>query len=326
MKDLIIPDLHLDLVWDGLNRSEDAWNFISGVQSEQVDRVIWLGDIFDSPNVSHNTVARFMEALKLFQKPHIILRGNHDGLFKTKKGSPLEEVHASGLAYVVDKPEVIDGMLFLPYTDDKTVIEGKFKYGFSHLDIAEAVPGIEAEISRSSKCQIPQWAKDNCECIISGHIHVPQVIKNILILGSVLKVSITEAKDNKQYAILDNGEIELKPIKTRDIKDFRITVDELFKPDSIVVGKEDIVSVKLTIPHNIAHKFDLRALEKRVRESCYHLRFDTDIVKEKFIRNKTINTTASDLDIFSSYVISQSLQKPELIIEDFKEILDDSKN
>ncbi len=330
MKYLIIPDLHLELTWDGLNRSNDVWAFLSSIipEAKLVDKIIWLGDIFDSPVVSHSIIANFMAVLSKFPNKNIILRGNHDGIFETKKGSPLEEIEVSSLAQVVDKPTVIDGMLFLPYMEyaKVTPIEGKFKWGFSHLDIAEAIPGMEAEISRSSKCQLPDWAYKSCEKIISGHIHKPQTVRNgqVIILGSVLKVSTTEANDQKVYGILDTvtNTLELKPIATRNIRDYKVTYDESFKPESLVVDPTDIVSVKLTVPHNLAHKFDFRALEKRLRESCYHLRYEVDVVKEKFIRHKNVNVNATDLEIFSAYVTSQGVKNPETIIEEFKKVIE----
>lgn len=335
MNTLVIPDLHLGLSWDGLDRTQDVFFTLDKILSQNldIDEIVWLGDIFHSPNVPHTIVAKFINLLNdLDDVTHIILKGNHDGEFGGRKGSPLEEIAAAGFK-VINEPEICNDDLYLPYCtyiqldDIKRVVDNanlNFKYCFSHLDIPEAMPGLESEISRSSKCILPDWVYERCNKVISGHIHKGQSLRGgkVEILGSVLKVSVAEADDPKRYCIIEDDKVTLKDIKTRNVKDYRITFDKGFDSGSIQVEKDDIVSVEITVPHNIAHTFDFRALEKKLRESCYHLRFNLDVVKEKCIRNKEINTRASDFDIFNTYVKSQKLKDTDLVINEFKSIME----
>jgi hypothetical protein len=95
---------------------------------------------------------------------HIILLGNHDGQITTKKGSPLEEIEASGLAQIKWEPSFDEknNILYLPYTlhkdklDQFTTIPDNLRT-YTHLDIAGTIKGIEMEIGKGINSLLPEY-------------------------------------------------------------------------------------------------------------------------------------------------------------------------
>ncbi len=346
MSTLIIPDLHIGISYDGVDRTEDVFSFLEKLYKDNseanngreiVKRVIWLGDIFDSPNVSHSYIARFIKYLDRWTfVQHLILKGNHDGEADTKKGSPLLEVEASNVARVIWEPHIEGGEFLIPYTTQDKIDQYRDKAQFintvyTHVDIYGVTPGIEKSIQRGVPCVLPDWVINLGKPIFAGHIHKPQAVKNLMVVGSVLKCDISEAEDVKRYlTVNDDGKIGFDLIDCRNVQHFDIDYSTDSGKDIYLsffgglkssTTKDSIVSINLTCPHTLAHEIDQAKFQDEVRKQCYHLKFKFNVVKEKSFRMKELDNTKSDFELIDLYLTKQEISDKDLILQDLKEIL-----
>ena len=347
----ILPDIHLGAAYDGCDRTEDIkknllWIRTKILENDKIDSILFLGDIFDSPNVSYSVVSWFITYLKGFtctgNHYFYILKGNHDGEINSRKGSPLQDVEASGLARIFWEPEVCGRQLFLPYTSQekldefcKVLPEG-LKYCYTHLDIPGTIPGIEKQISRGLSYVIPRKVLDYPGIqIFSGHVHRPQKVAHVHIIGSLIVSDISERDDQKQWVIHDDfgtGNIDVNLLDNRKILSCKLNLSlekdiMLYKAlltDSMegdVSIKDAIVSLEMIIPHNIAHTIDQVKFKDVLRSKCYHLKEDIKIVKEKQFRMKELDKTLSDEETIKVYLDKQDVSDKDQILQDVKGIL-----
>lgn len=350
--DLIIPDIHLGLRWDGLSRDEDVFSFLDSLtekyKTSEVNSVLFLGDVFDSPDVPHSLVADFMnwsDKFISYTTPEnirkiIILCGNHDGKPDFgRHGSPLEEIEAAKLAKVIWEPEIYNNRVCIPYCNTEKISEsfkkevctksGLFNLNsYCHLNIPNAVPGIELEIGRGVSYTLPDWVSEHCNKVYAGHIHKPQVLGNIRILGSAIKVSMAEAKDTKYYMELHTSDKILEvPVKipNRNLYGFKLDV---FKGDFLEQLKtitdteltDAIVSVLVICPNEKANSFNWYEIENSLRKRCYHLRWSLQIIKDKNIRLKDVNINLSISETLKSYLDKNNVKDPAKILNMFSSL------
>lgn len=352
MYTVIVGDLHIGKQWSGKDRSEDIFEILSyvledvntevSIRNEQVG-LLFLGDIFDSPNVSHHYVARFINLLGTLKNLVCtsILVGNHDGNCQTSRGSPLQTIEEAFPSIgVIWEPRYEDGILYLPYTTQDVINkyldslgDTKFNYCFTHLDIAGLTPGTEKDNSKGLPCMMPDRVKEICNKIFAGHIHTPQTLDNITVVGSIIQTDISEVGQQKYYVKLYDSSkavtgIEYTPINSREIKSYNIKYpddknlyDELLSSKGI--NKTDIVSIKLICPHNLAHEVDQFKFQDEVRKACWHLRFDFIVLKEKQFRMKDLDNTLSDIEILTKYLDSQNITDKVDILNYAQKVMED---
>lgn len=336
---LIIPDLHIGLTWDGLDRTEDIFTILEDIKDEVMpsEPLVFLGDIFDSTNVSHSHVARFINYLaKLRQKfatKIYILAGNHDGQPSHKKGSPLEEVESSRFAEIVWIPKFIPGVgFFIPHTYDE-LKESDVPLGcdvFTHVDIPGAIPGMEVKIGRGLPTSIPEWLPRKAARVFAGHIHKPQQLGNIYIVGSLILTDLSEVGEQKRIIRTVPNELAYCtiPVANRSL----LSLDAVYgtstyeKAMAALLEELDdtinpIVSVKIMCPHSKAHEVDWIKQEDIIRSKCYYLRWNFNIVKEKELRAKDIDLTKTDGEIIKEYIEKQKLPDQTEVLKCFEEIL-----
>lgn len=340
IKRLIIPDLHIGLIYDGLDRTDDIFELLYKVyetEKDELNEIIWLGDIFDHPNISHTYVSDFIKLLNKFYASsfcnHIILLGNHDGQITTKKGSPLEEIEASGLAQIKWEPSFDEknNILYLPYTlhkdklDQFTTIPDNLRT-YTHLDIAGTIKGIEMEIGKGINSLLPEYIIKKSNKIYAGHIHKAQKINNIHVVGSLLKVNISESNNLNHYVREINDKPEAVFLKQRKLLHFDLDITEegqYNKLESIKTSdiQDSILSIKAFCNHNIVHKYDFKQFESDLRKKVKHLRFKLDVIKEKKLRMKELDSKQSDFDIINKYLQIQGITDKEIISNMTKEII-----
>ncbi len=355
--EFIIGDLHISANWDGVDRTKDVVGVLEQIRyhiqhvieehpSNTYHWVYWLGDIFDSPNVSHVHIAMFMEYLSSFSSDkvaHKILKGNHDGDRDSRKGSPLLEIEASGLAEVFWEPTLEYSTAYVPYCSqavlDKFVESLKpneyIKRILTHTDFIGVTPGTEKQINRGLPCVFPQKLIDwpSKPQIIAGHIHEPSEKDNVLVLGSIIKTSISEIKPKRIWC---HPFEEVKPYfwvpNSRDVKDFSInySTDEgkklyqkLLKNEDNLLQLSDIISVRMVCPHTLAHEIDQIQFKDTVSKYCHHLRFCFDVQKEKQFRMKELDVVESDIDIVRAWLTKQDVSDKDQILSEIDSLMED---
>lgn len=240
MKVLIFSDLHLhnwpygSTLVDGMNSrlkaQADALNVIAKA-SQDADHVVFCGDLFHTHGkidaavlkVAYEGMWRIAEQSNTYID---VLVGNHDTADKSMRNHALHwikafnanAVHDNGIFRVIDQPihnserDYPDPFSFLPYTEDKDVIEEFFSncgdVCFMHQGVAKVPMGSGFLIDEIlTQDMIPKHVKH----VFTGHYHQHnKVSKKLTVVGSTMQHNWSDAGDDRGYVWYDTetGEIE----------------------------------------------------------------------------------------------------------------------
>ncbi len=165
-----------------------------------VDKIVLLGDIFHTFSVIRLEILTFWnEYFKKSKAPIIALVGNHDMSPDSSSVAHSLEVYKSipGIT-VVDEPMVIDGLLFVPYiaeADEFVAICNEYSHcntAVVHQEFnnAQYENGFFAK-NGVMPDNIPQLE------VISGHIHMAQVMGRVNYLGSPRWLTASDANQDR---------------------------------------------------------------------------------------------------------------------------------
>lgn len=277
---------------------------------------IWLGDFLDTKEVIRgkclNALIAYLSRSKL---RHIILIGNHDWFNLECQAHALEALKLLPNVKIVDKPEEIDGMVFIPYIHDRKLLESTLaqysnqnKVLFGHLEVTEFDFG-NGHICTSG---IPLSALKGFKRVISGHFHKFQQSGNLTYLGTPFSHSFGETNQTKFIGMYDTDTDELKLAETPFPKHFTIEID-CDSPDisyTAIVADEDceknFYRIILTGTQANIDKF---------QRSC----FDKLNVKwisrpsDDVVNNVTIDETISNEAQFSQWATGIRKMDPETL-------------
>lgn len=224
---LVLGDLHLDARLHGRDYHDD----VSRILFEEVlprvssnDVVIQLGDVTDPDRGARTfralcTLREFLGDVKHRGARAIVLAGNHDVIDDFRCSECQSTLHGlDDVADVVEVPRVFEVggavLLALPWmsqahvkdrsqlmldtfesTDASTIV------ALTHLDIPGLVPGGEADMPRMGKLEIPSQIleSDRVKLVLAGHIHKPQIVGKVQVVGSLARLGFGEAKDQKGF-------------------------------------------------------------------------------------------------------------------------------
>ena len=261
MKDLVIGDVHFgvkanSVFWLESQKKLFEEQIFPAINEKAVDRIIFLGDLFDIRYALNQQVGIEVKNLirnlcKLTDKPIIFLAGNHDYY------SPLEEftnynsyellfgeefIKCHPNIILIDKePKLMDGALFLPwyYTENPEHFDDflyQFHFGdevkciYCHADLG-VWPGARV----TSLKGVP---------VFSGHIHnvTEYEYGNLHNVGSVLPMTFNDVNEYRYFYIIENYRIteRVQNITTPLFK--RIYNDDIF-----TVTGEDINNAYMQI-------------------------------------------------------------------------------
>lgn len=158
--------------------------------------VIILGDLFDSFCVGYDDLINAYNILKLLidnEVPCDIIAGNHDISKDKERISALEILRmmtlGSSLNYVIEKPLVYqEGKeILVPYMTDEDlrrnlIIRTYWGQGFTIIGHFE-------------EASFP-WLKQGFSKVFSGHIHLPRVEDNLVVVGSIMPLTFAEDATN----------------------------------------------------------------------------------------------------------------------------------
>lgn len=166
----------------------------------KIDNVLFLGDLFHSRTVLHTKLYRDVCArIMRLPIPLYCVIGNHD---------VFEDCGESHLMYMpnvvtVHTPQLsIDPQLIILPWGSK---EQEIKNLLNIQDVKYAVGHIEVDIAYPGMCGvgIPQHIFSSLKHIFLGHYHVSLDVKNICVLGSMIRTSFAEEKSQPRAVILD---------------------------------------------------------------------------------------------------------------------------
>lgn len=247
MRILIFSDIHLhnwpygSTLVDGMNSrlkaQADALNQIA-LASEEADHVVFCGDLFHTHGkidaavlkVAWEGFSRIAEQSNTYID---VLVGNHDTSDKSMKVHDLHWMKAFNFAAspgqgnifrIIDRPihnwkdapTWEDNFSFLPYTEDKAVIEKFFsecgEVCFMHQGVSEVPMGSGFLIDEIlTTDMIPSHVKH----VFTGHYHQHnKVADNLTVVGSTMQHNWSDEGDPRGYVWYDTetGGIELRPL------------------------------------------------------------------------------------------------------------------
>lgn len=235
MKLVIVSDLHLDTVTDGVHRGPEIMRGVRQAMTVVLDhrgkfgddvRFMFAGDLCDPYSArSHWAVAQMVAVaseLNIRDVSSIWMTGNHD-VFDDGSGDhtlmALKGIDELGVT-VIDKP-IIDlvgdrCVLFLPFTamshsyDPDAFVRGLESppdVVIGHLNLEGITPGSESsEYARGRSVYWPIEALRECcpnAMLIGGHYHERQVFQGVNIIGSMARLTHGESDHVPGFIVVD---------------------------------------------------------------------------------------------------------------------------
>ncbi len=264
---------------------------IQAVKDHSPDYVLFLGDQHHNHAIMHVEVMAFwrdaFRQIGKLQVPVIALVGNHD-----MPGDGASKSHAM-MAYadmpevrVVERPEVINGHLFIPYQHSNETFLSILK-DHPHQRVVvchQTFDGGRYENGFFAKNGVPLAGLED-RWFISGHIHTPQAFGNVTYIGaprwrSLSDVGIERAlvmvelhqNEQPQYLkLIDTGTHCAKIVhivETPEKLDTPVNVKPGWKAIVDIHGDEDFIKArsKLWVGHRV-RTFKTRTTSAKVSES-----------------------------------------------------------
>ena len=181
---------------------------------ENCDRVVYLGDFFDKPEISCSEITVLADNINWNTNVrHDFVVGNHESNTKDLSYSTSKILQlCNPLFKVIDKPEIIceEGisLCYIPYlTEDiresfVNYVSGDTKIVFSHNDIK----GIRYGAFESKEGFDLSEIENNCDLFINGHLHNGSFLNlntkgNVLNLGNLTGQNFTEDAQNFAHSV-----------------------------------------------------------------------------------------------------------------------------
>ena len=194
-------------------------------ETDFMEGIIQLGDLFDSPNVDYNTLLlayRTLLDVESKEVPCYILAGNHDLSKDLNRKSAMEILaemfrDSKHIHFIIDEPLLVNGdVLIVPYSHFKTVEEqvkdylGRAKEVYGHFNVEDFA-----------------YLSAHFEYVYTGHIHKPEQLGNVLVVGSILPLTFGEDANNSFMKTCTLEEYEKDVAEgTSESKCYRIKLKE----------------------------------------------------------------------------------------------------
>jgi DNA repair exonuclease SbcCD nuclease subunit len=225
MKVLIIGDTHFhnwsipQLNW----YQEDFLNKIlpDVVKASKPDIIVFLGDIFESKSYVDkkvlNLVFSSFELLSRLVPRIYVVVGNHD-YYSLSEGPAIDFLRAFGNITIVDKPSITNNSVpigFVPWApainkEDIEKVVSKSEVVFSHVDIKNL------PYNPNIKSVFPKGGLDlsvfSGKLLFNGHYHVPQNNGNVIMVGSIAQMDVSEIGYKKRLILFSTRTKEIKEI------------------------------------------------------------------------------------------------------------------
>lgn len=221
----LIGDVHLSL---GFPNNADKWfkthkqyfeSFLIPLLKEKVkpgDIIVQLGDLFDNRNIipiHHLNYALYIvEEISRIAPLHILV-GNHD-MYNKSAGeiNTLKPFKYIPNVFIYDMPQKINfnnrSILMMPFIEHRLEQIKYLKeysgcdYLFCHSDLNGAKMHLTSVANRNAD-KIDSLDFIGYKKVMTGHIHIRQVIDNITFVGSIFQMDRNDYKDQKGIFIID---------------------------------------------------------------------------------------------------------------------------
>lgn len=306
MKSLIITDLHLT----DNPREDYRWNVFKFVEeelgNETYDQLLILGDLFDKKD-KHKAelVNRLVDVLLgLIKNCHVkeilILRGNHDYVVDIEEPFLRFLGKYENITWI-NIPTVFtyDGRdwLFLPHSRNPetewaelldVINSEKTEYIFMHQSVIGSRVSNYHEMKEGLD---PHFFDGASAPVISGDIHVPQELGNVIYIGTQHPVSFGDNYDPRMAMIDDDKElyfIEVPAIKRPHLRR-EINCFEDIKQELAELRNGDQVRITLLLDKNQLHEW--ADYKKQIQAYCKEAGIDLHDLKLEVKQTEIENNT-----------------------------------
>ena len=213
MKVIAIPDLHIGKTFNVTYGDPAIWEARSLklvkniLKREQPDKVVFLGDIFNTSSPSFHHIFKFMFEVKDYDVS--VISGNHD-IPKTKKKSVMD--YLSKYVHVIfnnDIDQVYPDSYAIAWCDTQSRFEAKLKATLKHtkgnvIFLHAAYNNWDNEMDNVVTDELINLAKEKDIKLISGHEHIHNIQKDTLYhLGSISPMNIGELGPKYYWSSVD---------------------------------------------------------------------------------------------------------------------------
>ena len=310
----IISDAHL---FNKYAIEPEKYHNIIINEFKNCDFIVDCGDLTDKSNLTAPQIDILSKIFTDVNKPIYLLAGNHDSLANTTVASIFEE--NKNIKVIKAEPKVIDGMLFIPYTDDiknlykilNKIVTTPVKYAFSHLNITN---NFYSSINSNNIHTLFNYT----EYLFNGHIHLPEILKESVI-GTLYNVgscsSLTYGDVHiPNFCIFDKDKLQSNSIRNSIIhKTYDITEDNFDTILSLV--EEDAKNNRLCCRFRLYNNESSIEIRRKIREVLqdvvYMINFD--YIKNKTKVNESIEKTSINKEPLIELLI-KSFEKENRIL------------
>lgn len=318
MKSIVITDLHFT------DKKRDEYRFKifdilkEFINNNKVDNIYILGDLtdFKDHHSSYlvNKICTHLIEIAVKCKV-ILLKGNHDYI---EENHPFFEfLKYIANIYYINTPVITEGILLLPHTKDFTQWGSPMVQSWAKeaefIFMHQPVNGAKVYDSYYlTNCLNNNIFEDNSAIVISGDIHTPQSVGNVIYVGAPYPIKFGDNYRGK-FLYIDENEIEEIPVDlirklTLDIN----TIDDLKK---IEFKKDDQVKIRLFLYQSEFYKWSEYKTEIKKYMDENHPEIEVcgictikDIVRKK-LKTKTETKEVEEFDVFESFCKKNGIDK-----------------
>lgn len=206
--------------------------------------IIVIGDIFNSRMALElpviDQVCRAFHYVHTANLQLIVVAGNHDSYLRSPRMNSLQVFR--GYAKIIEKPTIIEGMAFVPWTDDLeqyrhdiVSITGKAKYLFTHVLLKGIVTGSNNGVPVDVLCHT------KFKQVFLGDVHEPtEVFDNVRYVGSPLQIDYRDAGSKRGFCFFDDVKGTVEFVENTFSPRFHIIEDATTED----IHEDDFVRVK----------------------------------------------------------------------------------
>ena len=256
-----------------ISEQRDALDFIVQ-QLSDCESIVLMGDSLDGKNNQSHVISQFVEFIERFNDQKLyILCGNHEKCGGKSAIDFLNEISNKHWTVFINKVQVIDKMVFLPFffqselgVEDHKIAtkrvldmlpEGDVLFAHHAISESRTNSGITTDVF--SEVVLPRnILEKKYKMVVAGHIHTPDYKNKTIITGSVFNDEVGETGKYIWKINVDDFSVEKIPIPGRKI--YKLTDP---KEDNFTnIEKSSIIKVVITEKKD---KKSMEALKEKLR-------------------------------------------------------------
>jgi len=231
----IIGDIHATL------KDTDKVNHLFDIIEQIGNPTILLGDLLDNKAIVRaECLNLYYKRFKESKLNFIVLVGNHDLISLDSKEHSLETLKELKNVTIIDEPQVIDNVFFVPYIHDLVALKSVLaSNSVDTLMIHQGIVGYDYGNGYKAEEGVVKEQLSSFKRVIAGHFHKYQHEDKLTFLGTPFSKSFGETDQDKFIACYETETQSLELIKSNFPQHKSLNVD-CSSPQEINLVEGDI--------------------------------------------------------------------------------------